>query len=262
MVLLMSFPWRSFLRQCGDDKENITPFRRRRWSGGGEVTAYEAFICDCDGVIVDSEVVAERALLAALSSFASRDDLAVILRESFGQSTAAVLERIGHRFGITLSESFRATLYNDTEALIAATSQPIAHVKEALEAIDLPMALVSNSQQASVLNSIRRAGLQHRFAGKIFTAEQVGAPKPAPDVYLRAVAAMNVPASRCLALEDSAAGVQSAVAAGVPVIGFVGASHIPPSHADHLLRLGAIAIVDRMPDLPPLVQSLTLRGAH
>ena len=58
-----------------------------------------------DGVIVDSEVVAERALLAALSSFASRDPLAVILRESFGQSTAAVLERIEHRFGITLSRA-------------------------------------------------------------------------------------------------------------------------------------------------------------
>jgi HAD superfamily hydrolase (TIGR01509 family) len=226
------------------------------------VTVVEAFICDCDGVIVDSEVVAERALLAALSSFAPRDDLAVVLREAFGQSTAAVLQIIEQRFGVTLSQSFRATLYNDTEALIAATAQPIDHVKEALEAINLPMAVVSNSHYGPVLNSVRRAGLEERFGGMIFTAETVGAPKPAPDVYLRAVAALGVPAPHCLALEDSAAGVQAAVAASVPVIGFVGASHIPPSHADHLLRLGALACVDRMLDLPPLVQSLRSHGAH
>ena len=223
---------------------------------------FEAFICDCDGVIVDSEVVAERALLAALSSFAPRDDLAAMLREVFGQSTAVVLQLIERRFGITLSESFRATLYADTEALIASTAQPIEHVKEALEAIGLPMSVVSNSHHASVLNSVRRAGLEHLFGGRLFTAESVGAPKPAPDVYLRAVAAMSVPASRCLAVEDSAAGVQAACSAGVPVIGFVGASHIPASHADHLLRLGAIAIVDRMLDLPPLVHRLMSRDAH
>jgi len=225
-------------------------------------STYEAFICDCDGVIIDSEVVAERALLAALSKFAPRDELAAILREAFGQRTSVVLQTIEKRFDITLSESFRNALYTDTEALIAATSRPVEHVKEALEAINLPMAVVSNSHYAAVLDSVGRAGLLDRFGGRIFTAERVGAAKPAPDVYLCAVAELRVPASRCLALEDSAAGVQSAVAAGVPVIGFVGASHIPPSHADHLLRLGAIAIVERMLDLPPLVHGLISRGAH
>jgi HAD superfamily hydrolase (TIGR01509 family) len=224
--------------------------------------SFEAFICDCDGVIVDSEVVAERALLAALSRFAPRSELAVVLREAFGQSISSVLALIEKRFGVTLSETFRSTLYSEAEHLIATTAEPIDHVKEALEAIDLPMAVVSNSHYPSVINSIRRAGLEQRMTGGIFTAERVGAPKPAPDVYLRAVAAMGVPASHCLALEDSAAGVQAAVAAGVPVIGFVGASHIPPSHADHLLRLGAIAIVDRMLDLPPLVRRLMRGGAH
>jgi HAD superfamily hydrolase (TIGR01509 family) len=220
------------------------------------VSVFAAFICDCDGVIVDSEVVAERALTSALSQFAPPDDLALVLREAFGQSTGVVLDLIEKRYGITLSDTFRGTLYADTEALIAATAQPIDDVKDALEAIDMSMAVVSNSHYASVVNSVRRAGLEHRFAGMIFTAERVGAPKPAPDVYLHAVAALGVSASQCLALEDSAAGVQAAVAAGVSVIGFVGASHIPPSHADHLARLGAIAILDRMIDLPPLVKRI------
>ena len=220
----------------------------------------QALVCDCDGVIVDSEVVAERALVDALSELAPREEVAALIRGAFGQSTSAVLGLIERRCGITLSDAFRADLYPRTEQLIATTAAPIDGVKTALESIDLPLAVVSNSTHASVLNSVRRAGLEPRVGGRIFTAEMVGVPKPAPDVYMRAVAAMKTPAPKCVAIEDSAAGVQSAVAAGVPVIGFVGASHIPPAHADHLLRLGAVAVIGRMLDLPPLLRRLARRS--
>lgn len=216
----------------------------------------EALVCDCDGVIVDSEVVAERTLVKALSDFAPGEEVAAVIREAFGQMTSTVLAHIEQRFGITLPEAFEETLYEEIEQLIATTAEPIAGVRAALEAIDLPLAVVSNSTHASVSNSVRRAGLEQRVAGCIFTAEMVGVPKPAPDVYLRAVAALETPATQCLAIEDSEAGVRSAVAAGVPVIGFVGASHIPPGHAQHLLKLGAAGILERMSDLPPLVQRL------
>lgn len=216
----------------------------------------EALICDCDGVIVDSEVVAERALVKALSEFAPGDEVAAVIRASFGQMTSIVLAHIEQRFDIALPAAFEETLYAEVEYLIATTAEPIAGVRAALEAIDLPLAVVSNSTQASVSNSVRRAGLEQRVGGCIFTAEMVGKPKPAPDVYLRAVAALETPAARCLTIEDSEAGVRSAVAAGVPVIGFVGASHIPAGHAEHLRKLGAVAILERMSDLASLVQRL------
>lgn len=216
----------------------------------------QALICDCDGVIVDSEVVAERALVSALSEFAPPEQVAAVIRELFGQSTEVVLKLIEQRFGVALPAQFEETLYDEIEELIATTAEPIAGVRSALEAIDLPLAVVSNSTHASVSNSVRRAGLERRIAGRIFTAEMVGVPKPAPQVYLRAVSELQTPAARCLAVEDSAAGVQSAVAAGVPVLGFVGASHIPAGHADRLRKLGAMDILDRMSDLPPLVQRL------
>ncbi len=216
----------------------------------------QALVCDCDGVIVDSEVVAERALVRALSEFAPPEQVAAVIRELFGQSTQVVLGLIERRFGIVLPAQFEETLYTEIEELIATTAEPIVGVRSALEAIDLPLAVVSNSTHASVTNSVRRAGLESRIGGRIFTAEMVGVPKPAPQVYLRAVAELQTPAARCLAVEDSAAGVQSAVAAGVPVVGFVGASHIPAGHADRLLSLGAIGVLERMIDLPPLVQRL------
>ena len=216
----------------------------------------KALVCDCDGVIVDSEVVAERALVSALSQYAPPEQVAGVIRELFGQSTDEVLGLIERRFGIALPDQFEEALYSEIEELIATTAEPIAGVRTALEAIDLPLVVVSNSTHASVSNSVRRAGLERRIAGRIFTAEMVGVPKPAPQVYLRAVAELQTPAACCLAIEDSAAGVQSAVAAGVPVLGFVGASHIPPGHADRLLSLGAIDVLDRMSDLPALVQRL------
>jgi len=215
-----------------------------------------ALVCDCDGVIVDSEVVAERALVSALSEFAPPGQVAGVIRELFGRSTDEVLALIEQRFGIVLPEQFEETLYVEIEELIATTAEPIAGVRSALESIDLPLAVVSNSTHASVSNSVRRAGLERRIAGRIFTAEMVGVPKPAPEVYLRAVSELQTPAARCLAIEDSAAGVQSAVAAGVPVVGFVGASHIPAGHADRLLSLGAIGVLERMSELPPLVRGL------
>jgi HAD superfamily hydrolase (TIGR01509 family) len=222
--------------------------------------ALEAVVCDCDGVIVDSEVVAERALVDALSELAPREEVAAVLRGAFGQSTSEVLSLLEQRFAITLPESFRDTLYTRIEQLIATTAEPIEGVKSALETIDLPLAVVSNSTYASVLNSIRRADLEQRVAGRIFTAEMVGAPKPAPQVYLRAIAALGKPASGCIAVEDSAAGVRSAVAAGVRVVGFVGASHIPPAHADRLLALGAVAVIERMVGLAPLLQQIKSRA--
>jgi HAD superfamily hydrolase (TIGR01509 family) len=200
--------------------------------------------------------VAERALVSALSQYAPPEQVAGVIRELFGQSTTEVLGLIERRFGIALPDQFEEALYSEIEELIATTAEPIAGVRTALEAIDLPLVVVSNSTHASVSNSVRRAGLERRIAGRIFTAEMVGVPKPAPQVYLRAVAELQTPAACCLAIEDSAAGVQSAVAAGVPVLGFVGASHIPPGHADRLLSLGAIDVLDRMSDLPALVQRL------
>ncbi len=222
-----------------------------------EKGSVEALVCDCDGVIVDSEVVAERALVKALSEFAPGDEVAGVIRAAFGQMTSAVLAHIEERFGIALPAAFEETLYAEVEHLISTTAEPIAGVQAALEAIDLPLAVVSNSTHASVSNSVRRAGLEQRVGGCIFTAEMVGRPKPAPDVYLRAVAALETPVAHCLAIEDSEAGVRAAVAAGVPVIGFVGASHIPAGHAAHLLKLGAMDILERMSDLPSLVQRLT-----
>jgi HAD superfamily hydrolase (TIGR01509 family) len=213
-------------------------------------------ICDCDGVIVDSEILAERVMLDVLGVHAPHADIELLLRECFGLSSEAILKLAEARFGITLAPEFAGELRARTDALIAESVLPIAGVKAALEQIDLPLAIVSNSFYPSVVNSIRRAGLTDRVAGKIFSADMVAHPKPAPDLYLLASSAMGATPERCLAIEDSLAGVTAALAAGTRVIGFVGASHVPPTHAAQLREMGVVAVVNHMDDLPALVRSL------
>jgi beta-phosphoglucomutase-like phosphatase (HAD superfamily) len=106
------------------------------------------------------------------------------------------------------------------------------------------------------VSSVARADLTERVAGHIFSADMVERPKPAPDVYLLAARTMGVAPENCLVIEDSATGVRAALAAGMRVIGFTGASHIPPEHAETLRRLGVTALINHMDQLPEQVAVL------
>src|SRR5262249_28320298 len=107
---------------------------------------------------------------------------------------------------------------------------------------------------------LARAGLIGRVDGRIFTADQVPNPKPAPDVFLLAARQSGVEPARCLVIEDSETGLAAALAAGMPVIGFVGASHIPRDHGNRLMALGARQVVEHMARLPAAVMSLHRGG--
>lgn len=216
----------------------------------------ELLISDCDGVLVDSEILSERIVMDELSRHAPRTELEKLLEGTFGLTTRDIIQRVEERFGITLPEGIHKDIRTRAEQLIATQVEPIPGVKEALERIDLPLAVASNSQRHSVVSSVARAGLTERVAGHIFSADMVEHPKPAPDVYLLAARTMGVSPENCLVIEDSATGVRAALAAGMRVIGFTGASHIPPKHGETLRRLGVTALISHMDQLPQQVAAL------
>ncbi|ENA34232.1 MULTISPECIES: HAD family hydrolase [Pseudomonas] len=216
----------------------------------------ELLISDCDGVLVDSEILSERIVMDELSRHAPRTELEKLLEGTFGLTTRDIIQRVEERFGITLPEGIHKDIRTRAEQLIATQVEPIPGVKEALERIDLPLAVASNSQRHSVVSSVARAGLTERVAGHIFSADMVEHPKPAPDVYLLAARTMGVSPENCLVIEDSATGVRAALAAGMRVIGFTGASHIPPEHGETLRRLGVTALISHMDQLPQQVAAL------
>lgn len=212
-------------------------------------------ICDCDGVLVDSEVIADHVLLETLSVTFPGLDFESVVKTAFGQQTSRFLESIEASFSITLPADFLETVEHHVEAALASKLTPIGGVRDALQRVSLPVAVVSNSRMTRVQASVRRAGLQQIFAERVFSAEQVARPKPYPDVYLFAAQQLSVDPSKCLVVEDSVAGLNAARAAGMKTIAFVGASHIPHGYADALRKMGITRIMEHMDELPTLVEA-------
>ncbi len=216
----------------------------------------DLLISDCDGVLIDSEIVAERILRDALATLVPRHELDVVLHGTFGLQGRDILARVQAHFGIELPASFIRDLQHGTASRIHELAQPIPGAREAYLSIDLPLAVASNSNLDGIVRSLHRCELTERVDSGIFAAEQVPRPKPAPDVYLFAAKTNGVPPERCLVVEDSSTGVTAALTAGMRVIGFLGASHIPPEHGETLRELGVEHLIKHMDELPALVERL------
>ncbi|WP_423836857.1 HAD family hydrolase [Stutzerimonas stutzeri] len=214
----------------------------------------DLLISDCDGVIVDSEIISHRVLFEALSLHVPGERLHEALEGTFGLTVPSIIDLIEKRFDLTLPKTFDEDLRRQSEKVVADEVQAIPGVRDALLAIELPLAVASNSRLHNVESSLRRAGLTERVAGNIFCAEMVPSPKPAPDVYLLAAERMGVAPGHCLVVEDSPTGVLAARTAGMQVIGFTGASHIPAGHDVALRELGVSAVISDMRDLPKTVE--------
>jgi HAD superfamily hydrolase (TIGR01509 family) len=140
------------------------------------------------------------------------------------------------------------------EARLARELTAIDGVAEAIEALTLPLAVVSNSRRQRVLASLATTGLDARLGeAPIFTADQVAHPKPDPSLYCLAASQLGCAPGGCLVVEDSVAGVTAAHAAGMTVIGFTGASHVPAGQAERLREAGAWRILSDMQGLEALV---------
>jgi HAD superfamily hydrolase (TIGR01509 family) len=212
-------------------------------------------ICDCDGVLVDSEVIADRVMLEALTETFPDIDFKPVMKTAFGQQTTRFLQHLETKFGIAMPAGFVNALGERVGRELSRSVGPIAGVRHALQRVSLPVAVVSNSWMARVRESVRRAGLDEIVGERLFSAEQVAKPKPYPDVYLLAAKTLGVAPERCLVVEDSIAGLTAARAAGMMTIAFVGASHIPEGYAQVLRANGVTRIIDSMDNLPALVEA-------
>jgi HAD superfamily hydrolase (TIGR01509 family) len=221
-----------------------------------ETSAIDLLICDCDGVLIDSEVISIRLMREALGALFPVAELELVLHGTFGLQSRDILAKVEAHFDMRLPADFHPELLKRGEMIIRAEAKPIPGVREALHAIDLPLAVASNGRTENVLHALDLAGLRDRVDIGVFSAEQVALPKPAPDLYLLAARTAGIPPERCLVVEDSPTGVTAALAAGMRVIGFLGASHIPPEHADTLRQLGVEAFLHDMRELPALVDEL------
>src|SRR5439155_4543750 len=153
------------------------------------------------------------------------------------------------RFGRPLSDEFFETMRARTALVLERELQPIPGIEELLSTLPLPRCVASNGHLERVRERLALTGLLRFFDPHVFSAIQVAAGKPAPDLFLFAAGRLGKPPEGCIVVEDSAAGVEAAVAVGMPVVGFCGGSHCPDGHADRLTAAGCSEVFARMPDL-------------
>ncbi|WP_052450004.1 HAD family hydrolase [Caballeronia concitans] len=209
-------------------------------------------ICDCDGVLIDSEAVAARMLVTELQALWPGVDVEPVVMPLLGLRIEAVLASAADTVNRTLTPEQVGAIRTSVEAA-AVQAQPVDGIEAALAAVPLTKACASNSFSSYVDTVLQRTGLVRFFEDRRFCADMVANPKPAPDVYLAAARAMRVDPLRCLVVEDSVTGVTAAKAAGMPVLGFIGGGHATEGQIGALERAGAEIVFDDMARLPALV---------
>jgi HAD superfamily hydrolase (TIGR01509 family) len=210
-------------------------------------------ICDCDGVLIDSETVAGQMLVSELQALWPGVDVAPVVMPLLGLRIEAVLSSAADTVNRTLTHDQVVSIRRAVEA--AAMQAPmVPGIAEALEAVPFEKACASNSFASYVDSVLNRTGLSRFFGERRFTADMVANPKPAPDVYLAAARALKVDPLRCLVVEDSVTGVTAAKAAGMQVLGFIGGGHASEGQIGALERAGAELVFDDMARLPSLVE--------
>jgi HAD superfamily hydrolase (TIGR01509 family) len=210
-------------------------------------------ICDCDGVLIDSEAIAGHVLVKQLEAVWPGVDPEPAVTPLLGLRIETVLLRTAEALGRTLDAVQIDAIRSAVEA--AAVQAPaVEGIVAALGAIPLRKACASNSFRPYVQTVLARTGLVKFFGERIFCADMVANPKPAPDVYLAAARTMRAAPERCVVVEDSVTGVTAAVAAGMTVLGFVGGGHATEGQIDALKTAGASVVFDDMGQLPALVE--------
>lgn len=211
---------------------------------------YDLVIFDNDGVLVDSERIANRVLAGYLTELGHPTSYEESVRDFMGSAVGRVHELVLRRTGRRLPAAFDETLHQRTFDAFHRELRPVAGVADVLDALaaqGVPYCVASSGSHERIRVSLRKTGLYRRFGEtRIFSSQDVGRGKPAPDLFLHAAAAMGVVPGRCAIVEDSPLGVRAAVAAGMDVYGYTAMTS-----ADRLTS--ATALFSDMSGLPALL---------
>jgi HAD superfamily hydrolase (TIGR01509 family) len=184
------------------------------------MSRFDLVIFDCDGVLIDSERLAVRTESQILTELGWPLTEADVIERFVGRSArymqTAIEEKIGRRVNWQVEFELRVREVCERELV------PVEGVLAALDEITVPSCVASSSSHSMLSFKLGLTGLAERFAGRIFSADDVAHGKPDPAVFLFAAAAMGAAPDRCAVIEDSVSGVEAGVAAGMSVFAFSG----------------------------------------
>ena len=218
------------------------------------MTRFDLIIFDNDGVLVDSEPVANRVLAALLTEYGfpctPEESIARFMGHSVPQVRAMVEAELGRSLPAELEARYTGELYPTFRQWL----RPIPGIVEALGTIGDTVCVASSGTHERIRLTLGTTGLWDRFGGRVFSAQDVARGKPAPDLFLHAAASLGADPRRCAVVEDSPAGVTGANAAGMTSFGF--ARLVPAERLAHATG----AVFSDMRALPALLGRAAASG--
>jgi len=210
-------------------------------------------IFDCDGVLVDSEIISNRVLAAHLSRYGYPMTSTECRDQFLGRTIPGVIDMVRDE-GIDLPDDFETTLREKDIKAFADDLKPVTGMQATLERLhQTPKCVASSGSPEKIRSNLQTTGLLGYFEPNLFSARDVAKSKPAPDLFYMAAERMGARADSCTVIEDTTLGVEGAKRAGMRVLGFIGASHRVPSDAAALRQAGADLIFEDMTQLPTLI---------
>jgi HAD superfamily hydrolase (TIGR01509 family) len=193
-------------------------------------------IFDCDGVLIDSEPIANRVLAAQLAPVGLMMSPGEIMARFVGRTRDGCLELAQALLGRPLPEDFGQQWDEALFSALASEVRAVEGVRELLSSLSIPYCVASNGTPHRMRMSLEAAGLLPLVEGRLFTASEVARPKPAPDLFLHAARTLGAAPRDTVVIEDTPTGVRAGVAAGMRVLAYVAAPH---AERDALREAGA-----------------------
>lgn len=219
----------------------------------------DAVIFDCDGVLVDSEVLALEVEIAAATEVGLTYDLDEYKARFMGMTTQAFFDLLAEdcraRTGRDLPEGFEERCYGNYRAALHRLKEVEGAMRMAAAVVHRK-AVASSSRADALEEKLRRTGLWEHFAPHVYSTDLVAHGKPAPDIFLYAAKKLAADPARCLVFEDSVNGVRAARSAGMTVWGFSGGGHMTKASSERLLAAGAARVIEHWDHVPALVAAM------
>jgi HAD superfamily hydrolase (TIGR01509 family) len=222
------------------------PWNDHNAGGLGRIKADTAprrlVIFDCDGVLVDSEILACDVQARALSEYGLPISGAEVARRFLGMSARDMRSALEADLGAKLPADHESRCGAELFGLFRRELKPVAGITAVIATVGEAghaRCVASSSSPERIALALEVTGLDRFFGANVFSSVLVPRGKPFPDLFLHAAKAMGFEPSRCVVVEDSVNGIRAARSAGMRVVGFLGGAHCPPSHAGDLARAGA-----------------------
>ena len=205
-------------------------------------------IFDCDGVLVDSELITNRVFAGMLNELGIAVTLDDMFERFVGRSMPQCLEIITKMLGCPVPQHFVEEYQTRSTTALRSQLKAVPDIETVLAAMRVPYCVASSGTHEKMQTTLGLTGLLPQFRGKMYSVTEVARSKPFPDVFLYAARRQGIAPADCAVIEDTPTGVRAGVAAGMTVFGYCA---LTPKQ--RLIEAGAHHTFERMRELPGLI---------